>query len=127
MVVCMTEESRLRTGERGACANVPATRATQARPEAPFIIEHREPLRYFAHTGETNAQIGALAVALGLMFEVLKPLGQLVTRLPVVQEHAERTTGPSLELFLSEILTPIGASLSKFGGSLASGGSGIAA
>ena len=56
--------------------------------------------RYFAHTAETHAQLGVLAqVALGLMFEVLKPLGQLVTRLPVGQEHSNRTAGPSFELF----------------------------
>ena len=56
--------------------------------------------RYFAHTGETDAQLGVLAnVALGLMFEVIKPLGQLVTRLPAGHEHPKRTAGPSFELF----------------------------
>jgi hypothetical protein len=56
--------------------------------------------RYFAHTSETDAQLKVLAdVALGLMFEVIKPLGQLVTRLPVGQQHADRTAGPSFELF----------------------------
>jgi hypothetical protein len=56
--------------------------------------------RYFAHTGESDAQLGVLAeVALGLMFEVLKPLGHLVTRLPVGQEHPGQTAGPSFELF----------------------------
>ena len=49
--------------------------------------------RYFAHTGETDAQLGVLAgVALGLMFEVLKPLGHLVTRLPV--GRSTRTARP---------------------------------
>jgi len=56
--------------------------------------------RYFAHTGETDAQLDVLAeVALGLMFEVSKPLGQLVTRLPVGQEHPNLAAGPSFELF----------------------------
>jgi Ferritin-like len=56
--------------------------------------------RYFAHTGETHAQLSVLAdVAVGLMFEVIKPLGQLITRLPVGQENPERTAGPSFELF----------------------------
>jgi Ferritin-like len=56
--------------------------------------------RYFSHTGETNAQLGVLAdVAVGLMFEVIKPLGQLVTRLPVGAEYPDRTAGPSFELF----------------------------
>lgn len=117
--------------------------------------------RYFAHTGESDAQLGTLAeVALGLMFEVIKPLGQLVTRLPAGSEYADRTAGPSFELFyesdyvlphqhaawlvleerlrdaesfcarigdkhgeLSAVLTPVAASLNKFAGSLASGGS----
>jgi hypothetical protein len=56
--------------------------------------------RYFSHTGKTNAQLGVLAdVAVGLMFEVIKPLGQLVTRLPVGAEYPDRTAGPSFELF----------------------------
>lgn len=56
--------------------------------------------RYFAHTGESDAQLRVLAeVALGLMFEVIKPLGQLVTRLPVGPERPDRTAGPSFELF----------------------------
>jgi hypothetical protein len=56
--------------------------------------------RYFAHTGETDTQLGLLAgVSLGLMFEVIKPLGQLVTRLPVGPRYPDRTAGPSFELF----------------------------
>ncbi|MBV9133647.1 MAG: hypothetical protein JO318_13175, partial [Chloroflexi bacterium] len=56
--------------------------------------------RYFAHTTETDAQLGVLVdIALGLMFEVIKPLGQLVTRLPVGPEYPGRTAGPSFELF----------------------------
>jgi hypothetical protein len=120
--------------------------------------------RYFAHTGETHTQLGVLAdVALGLMFEVIKPLGQLVTRLPVGQEHPGRTAGPSFELFyesdyvlphqraawlvleerlrdaaafcgriavgrdeLSDVLTPVEASLQKFAESLATGGAVVA-
>jgi hypothetical protein len=56
--------------------------------------------RYFAHTGETDAHLKVLAdVALGLMFEVIKPLGELVTRLPVGAQYPDRTAGPSFELF----------------------------
>jgi hypothetical protein len=56
--------------------------------------------RYFAHTEETEAQLATLAdVAVGLMFAVIKPLGGLVTRLPVGREHPNATVGPTFELF----------------------------
>jgi hypothetical protein len=56
--------------------------------------------RYFGHLEETDAQLGVLAdVALNLMFEVIGPLGRLITRLPVGPEYPGRTAGPSFELF----------------------------
>jgi hypothetical protein len=56
--------------------------------------------RYFAHTDETDDHLGVLAdVAMGLMRNVVKPLGGLVTRLPVGFEHQGATAGPSFELF----------------------------
>jgi hypothetical protein len=56
--------------------------------------------RYFAHTDETDDQLDVLAqVAMGLMRNVIKPLGGLVTRLPVGPEHPGRTAGPTFELF----------------------------
>ena len=56
--------------------------------------------RSFAHTDETEDQLDVLAqTAIGLMREVVKPLGGLVTRLPVGPEHPGRTAGPTFELF----------------------------
>jgi hypothetical protein len=56
--------------------------------------------RYFAHTDETEEQLGVLAdVAVGLMYTAIKPLGGLVTRLPIGPEHEGATAGPSFELF----------------------------
>ena len=56
--------------------------------------------RYFARTDETDDQLDTLAsVAMGLMRSVVKPLGGLVTRLPVGPEHPGRTAGPTFELF----------------------------
>jgi hypothetical protein len=58
--------------------------------------------RQFAHTDETDDQLGVLAsVAVGLMQDVVKPLGGLVTRLPVGFDHPGRTAGPTFELFYS--------------------------
>ena len=56
--------------------------------------------RFFAHTEETEPQLKALADAsVNLMFEVVKPLGDLVTTLPAGPEYPGRTAGPSFELF----------------------------
>jgi Ferritin-like len=58
--------------------------------------------RYFAHTDETDDQLDVLAgVAVGLMRNVVKPLGGLVTRLPVGPEHPGATAGPTFDLFYS--------------------------
>jgi hypothetical protein len=57
--------------------------------------------RYFAHTEETDAQLGTLAnAAVTLMDGVLRPLGELITTLPVGPEHPGRSAGPSFELLL---------------------------
>jgi hypothetical protein len=59
--------------------------------------------RYFAHTEETDAQLATLSgAALTLMLGVLRPLGDLITTLPVGPEHPGRTAGPSFELFYED-------------------------
>src|SRR6516165_3958692 len=56
--------------------------------------------RFFAHTEETDGQLKALADAsVNLMFQAIKPLGDLVTTLPAGPEYPDRTAGPSFELF----------------------------
>ena len=56
--------------------------------------------RYFAHTDETDEQLAVLAdIAVGLMFGAIKPLGGLITRLPIGAEHPGATAGPTFELF----------------------------
>ena len=56
--------------------------------------------RYFAHTDETDDHLDVLAeVSVGLMKTVVKPLGGLVTRLPVGEAYPGRTAGPTFELF----------------------------
>jgi hypothetical protein len=56
--------------------------------------------RYFANTDEAPDQLAVLAdVAVTLMFGAIKPLGALVTRLPISAERQGRTVGPALELF----------------------------
>jgi hypothetical protein len=56
--------------------------------------------RYFAHTDETEEQLGVLAdVAVGLMYSAVKPLGNVLTRLPIGFDHPGVTAGPTFELF----------------------------
>jgi CDGSH-type Zn-finger protein/truncated hemoglobin YjbI len=56
--------------------------------------------RFFAHTEETNGQLKVLAEAsIALMGRVIKPLGSLITTLPVGVEHPGAQAGPSFELF----------------------------
>jgi CDGSH-type Zn-finger protein/truncated hemoglobin YjbI len=56
--------------------------------------------RFFAHTEESDPQLQLLADAtVGLMTRVLRPLGDLITTLPVGDDHPGTTAGPSFELF----------------------------
>jgi len=64
--------------------------------------------RFFAHTEETDTQLAVLADAtIGLMLRVIKPLGDLITTLPVGADYPGRTAAPSFELFYeSDYLMP---------------------
>jgi hypothetical protein len=56
--------------------------------------------RYFAHTDESPEQLEVLAdVSVGLMFAAVKPLGSVVTSLPVGSHLPGATAGPGFELF----------------------------
>jgi hypothetical protein len=56
--------------------------------------------RYFAHTDESPEQLEVLAdVSVGLMYSAIKPLGSVVTTLPVGPLRPGVTAGPGFELF----------------------------
>jgi hypothetical protein len=56
--------------------------------------------RYFAHADETPEQLKVLAdISVGLMYGAIKPLGTVVTTLPIGPEHPGFTAGPGFELF----------------------------
>jgi CDGSH-type Zn-finger protein/truncated hemoglobin YjbI len=91
--VCEHDETVPRLGERvtSRCADL-------FNVSYEILLQMME--RYFAHTEETDAQLGTLADAtVALMLRVLKPLGNLITTLPVGPEHPGKTAGPSFELF----------------------------
>jgi hypothetical protein len=55
--------------------------------------------RYFAFGSETAEQRGVLAhVSVMLMFQAIKPLGELLASLPVGAEHPEATAGANFQL-----------------------------
>jgi hypothetical protein len=56
--------------------------------------------RLLCHVDETDAQIRTLAdVSVALMFDVIEPLADVLTTMPVGPEHPGRTAGPTFELF----------------------------
>ncbi|MEO8208379.1 MAG: ferritin-like protein [Chloroflexota bacterium] len=56
--------------------------------------------RYFAHTDETPEQLAVLAdVSVGLMYTAIKPLGTIVTTLPIGWDMPGVTAGAGFELF----------------------------
>jgi hypothetical protein len=56
--------------------------------------------RFFAHGDEEPAQLRTLATAsVLLMVNGLRPLGDLVTRMPVGEDHPGMNAGPSFEIF----------------------------
>jgi ferritin-like protein len=56
--------------------------------------------RYFAHTDESAEQLQVLAdVSVGLMYGAIKPLGTVVTTLPIGFDRPGVTAGPAFELF----------------------------
>jgi len=56
--------------------------------------------RYFAHADETPEQLQVLAdVSVGLMYTAIKPLGTVVTTLPVGWDLPGIMAGPAFELF----------------------------
>jgi hypothetical protein len=56
--------------------------------------------RFFTHTDETDDQLGMLvSTVFRLMTEVLRPLGNALTRMPVGPEYPGHTAGPVFEMF----------------------------
>ena len=63
--------------------------------------------RFFAHTEETEAELKTLSTtAIMLMVMVLKPLGRLLTTLPVGSHVPNMTAGPSFEVYRTGYLLP---------------------
>jgi hypothetical protein len=64
-------------------------------------------IRFFAHTEETDEELQTLSsTAISAMSLVIKPLGQLLTSLPVGVEFPGKTAGPNFEFYRTSYLLP---------------------
>src|SRR5271157_1601198 len=56
--------------------------------------------RYFMHVDTSQEELGTLSdSAVRLMMQVLRPLGRLMTTLPVGADHPGKTAGPAFEVY----------------------------
>jgi hypothetical protein len=63
--------------------------------------------RFFQHTEETDAELSMLGeTALLMMVQIIRPLGELLTRLPVGPHAPGMTAGPSFMLTSATPVTP---------------------
>jgi hypothetical protein len=63
--------------------------------------------RFFQHTEETDAELSMLGeTSVLMMFQVIQPLGELLTRLPVGPHFPGKTAGPSFMLTSATPVTP---------------------
>jgi len=63
--------------------------------------------RFFIHAETTGTELKTLSdSAVAVMSQVLRPLGKLLTTLPVGEQHRGRTAGPSFEMYRKEYLLP---------------------
>ena len=64
-------------------------------------------IRYFIHGTESDEELTTLSnVAVDTMFQLIKPLGELLTRLPVGPDQLGKMAGPSFEMYWAGDILP---------------------
>lgn len=64
-------------------------------------------IRYFIHINETEDELRTLSnTAVDMMFMVIKPLGQLLTTLPIGPEQPGKVAGASFEIYRTGYILP---------------------
>ena len=64
-------------------------------------------IRYFIHGTETGEEQKALSdIAVNMMFQTIKPLGELLTTLPIGSELVGKTAGPCFEIYRNGYIFP---------------------
>ena len=88
------------TGEAAILITDPATARIADLGNVAYEVLLQLLYRLMCHVDETDEQVKVLAdVSVGMMFDVIEPLADILTTLPVGPEHPGRTAGPSFELF----------------------------
>jgi hypothetical protein len=64
-------------------------------------------LRYFIHGTESDEELTILCnMAVDVMFQLIKPLGELLTRMPVGPDMPGKMAGPSFEMYRAGNILP---------------------
>lgn len=64
-------------------------------------------LRYFMHGTESDEELTILSnVAVDAMFQLIRPLGELLTRMPLGHEYPDKTAGPAFEIYRAGNIFP---------------------
>ncbi len=63
-------------------------------------------VRFFAHTEETEEELQTLSSTAVDLMSLIKPLGQLLTTLPVGAEYPGKSAGPNFEFYRTSYLLP---------------------
>jgi hypothetical protein len=64
-------------------------------------------LRYFMHGTESDEELAVLSnVAVQAMFQLIRPLGELLTRMPLGPEYPSKTAGPAFEMYRAGNIFP---------------------
>ena len=85
----------------------PATRAVAELFDASYEVLLQFLTRFFIHSHETDAMLHALAdAAVDMMFGAIRPLGRLMTRLPVGDHQPGMTAGPAFEVYPTSYILP---------------------
>jgi len=88
------------TGEEADLITDPTTAAIADLGNVGYEVLLQLLYRLLCHVDESDEQMETLShVSVRLMFDVIEPIGELLTTLPVGPEHPGRTAGPSFELF----------------------------
>jgi hypothetical protein len=64
-------------------------------------------IRFFLHTEESEKELSVLAdVAVGMMVDVIRPLGRMLTTLPVAPNRDDITAGPTFDVYRTTYYVP---------------------
>jgi Ferritin-like len=85
----------------------PTTRAVAELFDASYELLLQLLTRFFIHSHESDEMLHALSDAsVDLMFGAIRPLGRLMTRLPVGDHRPGKTAGPAFEVYPTSYILP---------------------